>query len=117
MVMVKSVLSVSHQGLRDWIWQRVSAVILALYTFGIVTFIAIHPGLDFATWQNLFSHFYVKIATIIFLLAMMIHAWVGIRIVITDYIKCYITRSIVSVSIFLALAACAIAALLILWGV
>jgi len=36
--MVKTVLSVSHQGLRDWIYQRLTAIVMAVYSVGLIYF-------------------------------------------------------------------------------
>jgi succinate dehydrogenase / fumarate reductase membrane anchor subunit len=115
--MVKSVLSVSHQGLRDWMIQRVSALVMAVYSLGLIIYIVSNPGLSFAEWHTLFSYTGVKIATILFLACLLFHAWVGMWTIFTDYVKPYILRSILHVFVLLMLAACFIWGLMILWSV
>lgn len=115
--MVKSILSVSHQGLRDWAIQRVSAIFIAVYAIGLIAYIALNPDLSFYQWQSLFTHSWMKIATIIFLASVLGHAWVGIWTVYTDYVNCTVLRSILQVTILLMLSACFIWGLMIVWSV
>lgn len=115
--MVKTVLSVGHYGLRDWVIQRLSALIMMVYCVGIVAFLLCHPGLTFAEWHSLFSHLFVKIATILFLFSLLWHAWIGMWTVYTDYVKPFILRAMIQTLTILGLLACAIWGLLILWSV
>lgn len=114
--MVKTVLSVTHQGLREWAIQRVSAIVMAIYSIGLIAYIVCHPGLSFAEWHSVFAQTWVKIATILFLLAIMYHAWIGVWTIFTDYIKCYVLRAILNVIVLLMLIACFVWGVLILWG-
>lgn len=115
--MVKSVLGVNHQGLRDWVIQRASAIIMAAYTIWMVGYIAMHPGLTFAEWHNLFSEDWVKIFSVFFVLSLMFHAWIGIWTIFTDYVKPFVLRCILNFIVLLMLAACFFWAVLILWSV
>lgn len=115
--MVKSVLSVSHQGLRDWVIQRISAIYMAVYSVGLIAYLVFHSGLSFAEWHSLFSQVWVKVATILFILTIMLHAWIGIWTIFTDYVKPYVIRSILNFFVLLGLAACFFWGVLILWGV
>lgn len=115
--MVKSVLGVNHQGLRDWIIQRASAILMAVYSIVFVLYLISHSGLSFAEWHSLFSKEWMKIATVLFLLSLMWHAWIGIWTIFTDYIKCFVIRSILNFFVLLMLFACFFWALLILWSV
>ncbi|HVE44276.1 MAG TPA: succinate dehydrogenase, hydrophobic membrane anchor protein [Gammaproteobacteria bacterium] len=115
--MVKSVLGVYHPGLRDWIIQRVSAVFMAAYMVGLVLYVACHPGITFAVWHGLFACTAMKVATLLFVLLLLMHAWIGMWTVLTDYVKCFVLRSVLNVGIILSLVACFFWALLILWSV
>lgn len=115
--MVKSVLSVYRQGLRDWIIQRVSAIIMAVYTFGLLFYFVSHPDLSFAEWHALFACTGMKIATILFLACVLAHAWIGIWTVFTDYVKPFVLRAILNCLVLILLAALFIWGLLILWSV
>lgn len=115
--MVKSVLSVSHQGLRDWIIQRVSAIYMAVYSIGFVCFLAFHSSMYFAEWHSLFSQAWMKVATVLFMLSLMWHAWIGIWTIFTDYVKPYVLRALLNMLVLLMLTACFFWGTLILWSV
>lgn len=115
--MVKSVLGVNHQGLRDWLFQRVSAVVMVIYTIVFFVFFIKHPNLTFYEWRSLFAQFWMKIVTILVVLSLLFHAWVGMWTIFTDYIKCYIVRLILHVLVFFTLVASFFATIMILWGV
>lgn len=115
--MVKSVSSAYRQGLRDWIIQRLSAVYMAIYSIIFIIYLVCHTALSYAEWHYLFTQTSVKIATILFIAALMAHAWIGIWTVFTDYIKCFILRCILNSLVLLVLAACLIWGVMILWSV
>jgi succinate dehydrogenase / fumarate reductase membrane anchor subunit len=115
--MVKAVYGVNHQGLRDWLVQHISAFIMAIYTLGLVIFLMIHSGINYASWSMLFASPWMKVATEIVFLLLLTHAWIGVWTVITDYVKCAWLRLTLYVFVLLALVAFFIAAALILWGV
>lgn len=115
--MVKSVLGVNHQGLRDWIVQRISAIMMAVYTIGLTAYIVCTPGLSFAEWHTLFAQTWMKIATILVLLGLLCHAWIGMWTIFTDYVKITAIRCVLNVLVILALAACFLWGVLILWSV
>ena len=53
--MVTNITNFGRSGLSDWLLQRASAVILALYTLFVVGYLLLHPNLDYATWSGLFG--------------------------------------------------------------
>ena len=114
--MVTNVTSLTRNGLQDWLIQRVSAVFLACYTFFLCGFFLLHPHLTYAAWYDLFHHQSMKIVTIIAMLALFFHAWIGIWTVTTDYIKLTALRLFVQVSVLLLLIAQLIWGVMILWG-
>src|SRR5262245_5682866 len=92
MVMVDNVLSLTNQGLRDWLVQRVTAILLGIYMLFILGFILFHPQMQFDEWQMLFSHSWVKVFSFLVLFSLILHAWVGMWTVFTDYIKSFPVR-------------------------
>ncbi len=114
--MVKSVLGVNHQGLRDWVIQRVSAIMIALTVLGLGYFFLTHPAVSFLEWRMLFAPIGVKVLTLVVVLALAFHAWVGIWIVVTDYVKPALLRFLVEVLVFLTLLCCFLWALLLMWS-
>jgi succinate dehydrogenase / fumarate reductase membrane anchor subunit len=86
MDMVTSITNLTRNGLKDWFIQRVSAVILAVYLFFLVGYFIVHPGLDYATWRGLFACRAMRIFSVLALLSLMAHAWIGLWTIFTDYI-------------------------------
>ncbi|EKD54066.1 MAG: succinate dehydrogenase, hydrophobic membrane anchor protein [uncultured bacterium] len=115
--MVKSVLGVNHQGLRDWLIQNISALFMAIYIIGLLIFLILHPDLSYYEWQALFVSLGMKVATLLFILLLLFHTWIGIWTVVTDYITCFAVRLVVHTIVLLALLSFFFATLLILWGI
>ena len=51
--LVDRILTGAHYGLRSWLVQRVSAVVMALYTLFIVNWLLLHPDLDYNAWNRI----------------------------------------------------------------
>lgn len=115
--MVKSVLGVKHQGLHDWAIQRISAVLMAIYAIGFLSYLMTHSGLSYAEWRGIFTPVWMKISTLIILASILFHAWVGMWTIFTDYVKPFALRAILDVCVILMLIACFIWGVMILWSV
>lgn len=121
--MVTQVISISRNGVSDWIIQRVSALVLAAYTLCIFGFIVLNPSLDFKTWSGFFNSTGLQIFTILALLSTCAHAWVGMWTIGSDYLqehtlgsKATVLRFIYQISCVLIIAAYLIWGITILWG-
>jgi len=114
--MVNNVTSLTGNGLKDWLIQRVTAVYFAVYVFFLFGFLLLHPGLSFEQWHALFANHVFQIASAIALLALSLHAWIGIWTVTTDYIKCTALRISVQLVVVLWLLSQFIWGLMIVWG-
>ncbi len=86
--MVNRIVVGAHYGLKDWIAQRATAVLMALYTVLMAGVILVVQPSDFAGWQGIFACGPVKFASFLFALALCYHAWIGMRDLWMDYIKC-----------------------------
>jgi succinate dehydrogenase / fumarate reductase membrane anchor subunit len=115
--MVKSVLGVNHRGLQDWLIQRVSAIVMAIYSTGMIAYFLMHAPVDYMNWHLLFGHTWMKVATMLFVASLMLHAWVGMWTIFTDYVKPYGLTVFLNVLVILLLTTCFFWALTILWGV
>jgi succinate dehydrogenase / fumarate reductase, membrane anchor subunit len=116
MAMVNGVMSLSANGLRDWMIQRVTAVIIGVYTLFLLGFILLQPQIDFATWHHLFAHPFMRAFTLLALLSLVAHAWIGLWTVITDYINDLVVRFLVEIIVILALITYFFWGMVILWG-
>jgi succinate dehydrogenase / fumarate reductase membrane anchor subunit len=107
----------AHYGLRDWLAQRVTAVVLLVYTLLLIGVVVLGPGLDYGTWAGLFASVWMKVATLLALIALVWHAWVGVRDIYMDYIKATGVRLFLQVATVLLLVGYAFWAVIILWRV
>lgn len=89
--MVKPNLTGAHYGLSTWLQQRITAVIMLVlgltFIVGVVIF-ATSVDANITSWQNFFHCTIVKFFTQVFFLSVIIHAWIGIRDIWMDYVKC-----------------------------
>ena len=105
----------AHYGLMDWIVQRVSAVVMIVYT--VVLLVAFLFGQDFSYvgWSGLFAGEWMKIITFVTLLALFYHVWVGMRDIWMDYVKSVGLRLTLQIATLLWLIGCAGYAAQIIW--
>jgi succinate dehydrogenase / fumarate reductase membrane anchor subunit len=85
--MVKRLVVGAHYGLRDWLAQRVTACIMALYTVIFLGSLICLPAYDNAAWRGLFAGGFMRFATFLFFMSLFYHAWVGVRDIWMDYVK------------------------------
>ncbi|MGQ0545105.1 MAG: succinate dehydrogenase, hydrophobic membrane anchor protein [Betaproteobacteria bacterium] len=85
--MVKRVVVGAHYGMRDWLAQRLTAVVMVVYTLGMFVYIASQPSLTYMSWKVLFAQGWMRVATLLFAVSLVWHAWVGTRDILMDYIK------------------------------
>jgi succinate dehydrogenase / fumarate reductase, membrane anchor subunit len=84
---VKRLVVGAHYGLRDWLAQRVTAAIMAVYTVAILLVFLKHPPSTYGAWKDLFTQGWMRIATLMFAASLAWHAWVGVRDILMDYVK------------------------------
>jgi succinate dehydrogenase / fumarate reductase, membrane anchor subunit len=77
----------AHYGLRDWLLQRLTGVVMALYSVGFAACLLVGPPATYADWRALFTGPFVRLATLFFVVALLYHAWVGMRDIVMDYVK------------------------------
>ena len=114
--MVKPIVVGAHYGLKDWLAQRLTAVVMAIYTLILLAIAGYEGGVDYALWQALFANSAFRVATLLFGLALFWHAWVGMRDIWMDYIKPTALRLTLEMLTAVALFAYAGWLIDILWG-
>ena len=107
----------AHYGLRDWLAQRITAVILVLYTLVLLGWLFALPELTYGSWAGMFASTWMKVLTLLALVSLVWHAWVGVRDIFMDYIKPTGLRLFLLIATIVALAGYAIWAIMILWSV
>jgi succinate dehydrogenase / fumarate reductase membrane anchor subunit len=113
--MVNRIVVGAHYGLRGWLVQRISAIVIVIYTALFVIALAASRPLDHAAWNALFSKGWMRLATMLFFVSLLLHAWVGMRDILMDYIKPTGLRLALEVLVILVLVGCAGWAIDILW--
>ena len=85
--MVTNITNLSRSGLYDWMVQRVTAVVLAAYSVFMVAWLVCNGPVDFAAWQGLFDQTWMRIFSLMVLIALGAHAWVGMWTISGDYLN------------------------------
>jgi succinate dehydrogenase / fumarate reductase membrane anchor subunit len=115
--MVNRIVVGAHYGLRDWIFQRITAVVMIVYVAVFFVQVLGSPALDYAAWRAIFSPQWMKFATLLFLFSLFLHAWIGVRDIVMDYIK-HAGLRLALYSVFVAaLVVYAAWSVRILWGI
>ena len=107
----------AHYGLGDWLLQRLTAVVMAVYTVVMTACVVWHPPGSYADLKGLFAFTFVKLSTMLFVAALLYHAWVGMRDIVMDYLKPAGLRLVVESGVALVLLLYLVWAGSILWGV
>jgi len=84
------------QGLRPWIIQRISAAYITVFIiyFGI-SLLAVNPLANADVWSQWVAYPGNNIGIGLFLIALLWHAWIGIRDVVLDYVPNVVSRILV----------------------
>lgn len=101
-------------GLRDWLLQRLTAVYLGFFLVYLLVHFLLQPQHSFQQWHDWVTQPAMIIAAVLFILALLVHGWVGMRDVVLDYVHAVGLRLTILSLIALALIACGIWALRIL---
>ena len=112
----KRVVVGAHYGLRDWLAQRVTAVLMALFTLLVLAQVIFSKGpIGYDKWAGIFSAQWMKVITFTVIIALLYHAWVGVRDIWMDYVKSVALRLTLQVATMLWLIGCAGYAAQIIW--
>jgi len=115
--MVGNVATVGRSGVHDFILIRASAIILAAYSLYLLVFFIVNPEVSYQTWQAFFSGLANKVFTILALLSLLVHAWIGIWQVLSDYVKPFLLRGFLQFLFAITLLSYLVMGFLTVWGV
>jgi len=115
--MVSVVASVGRNGVHDFILLRASAIILVLYTLILAVFFIVTPTVTYEAWHGFFACTSVKVATLLALLALLVHARIGVWQVLSDYVKPALLRGSLQFFFSVLLLAYVVYGFSIVWGV
>lgn len=114
--MVAGVMSLTGNGLKDWLIQRITALYLIIFICGWLGYFCCHPIIDYQQWHDLFQCRWVQVTSSLAVLAIVAHAWVGIWTVTTDYLRCVMVRLPIQIVIGFVLFSELVWGFKIVWG-
>lgn len=106
-----TVIGLTDNGVRDWWLQRVSAVIIATYFIVLSCFFLLHAHIHYRLLHSFFATTWMQVFTVIALISLFLHAWIGIWTVITDYVNAIALRLLIQLLVILTLTT------YLVWGI
>ena len=114
--MVNKIVTGAHYGLKDWLVQRVTALIMAVYTLLFATICLVCCPTGYSDWVAIFQPLWMRFATLLFFFSLFWHAWIGVRDIYMDYVKPTALRLALQIVTVLLLILYALWAVQIMWG-
>lgn len=105
-----------RSGVHDFLLIRATAIIMLAWVLYFVGFLAT-AEMTFEMWSGFFSLTFTKVFTLLALISMLIHAWIGLWQVLTDYVKCTMMRGTLQFILTSIAVVYVIFGFVILWGV
>ena len=105
----------AHSGMRDCLSQRVTAVLMALFTVVLLVQVLLPGPLGYDRWAGIFAAQWMKVLTFVVIVSLSWHAWVGVRDIWMDYVKPVGVRLALQVFTIVWLVGCAGWAVQVLW--
>jgi succinate dehydrogenase / fumarate reductase, membrane anchor subunit len=105
----------AHYGFRDWLSQRVTAALMALFTVVLIVQVLMPGEMGYDKWAGIFSAQWMKVLTFVVIVALLYHVWVGVRDIWMDYVKPVAVRLMLQVFTMVWLIGCAGWAIQVLW--
>ncbi|PCH59420.1 MAG: succinate dehydrogenase, hydrophobic membrane anchor protein [Gammaproteobacteria bacterium] len=93
----------SIQGMHAWLLQRLTAVFMLIYFCAVVVYFLWSPPQSYVEWQGVVSATPVALLTALFFIALSLHAWIGLRDLIIDYVHRFSLRVLVLGLVFIVL--------------
>jgi len=105
----------AHYGLSDWLAQRVTALLMALFTIVLVAQLLFGAKLGYERWAAIFSAQWMRVLSFVVIVSLLVHAWIGMRDVWMDYVKPIGVKLALQVFTLAWLVGCAGWAVQVLW--
>ena len=105
----------AHYGMRDWLSQRITAVLMALFTIVLLAQLLFGGPLGYERWAGIFAAQWMKVLSFVVFISIGWHAWVGMRDIWMDYVKPVALRLALQVATIVWLVGCMGWAVQVLW--
>ena len=108
----------AHYGLRDWLSQRITGALMAIFTLIVLGQLLLTSGpIGYDKWAGIFASQWMKFLTFAVIAGLLYHVWVGMRDVWMDYIQPVGIRLALQSFTIVWLVGCAGWAIQVLWRV
>lgn len=114
--MVSNASALGRNGIHDWLLLRASAIVITLYLLYILGFVVIVPDITYEIWRCFFASHITKVFTLLALLSILAHAWIGLWQVLTDYIKPLAVRLVLQLIVVTTLLVYLLYGAIVVWG-
>lgn len=82
----------AHRGLGMWLAQRASALYMAGFIPAFLVWLLGNAPLNYLGWRDAFQPLFSRLAMLLFVLTLLVHAWIGLREILIDYVHHLLTR-------------------------
>jgi succinate dehydrogenase / fumarate reductase membrane anchor subunit len=107
----------AHYGMRDWLAQRVTAIVMVIFTVVLLVSFLTGQNFTYEGWAGLFARQWFKLFSMVTFFGLFYHVWIGVRDIWMDYVKPVGIRLTLQIATVLWLLACAAWTVQILWSV
>ena len=115
--MLIQLLTNKYPGMRIWLSQRLTALVMAFYTVLLVVMLLIMQPAGFTAWHDFVSPIWFRLLTLLFFMCLLMHAWLGVTDVLQDYVFNKTLRGYMQMAVDIALVAYLFWLMFILWNV
>lgn len=102
--MVERIVTGARYGLSDWLAQRITAAVMAVYSVIVLVVLVRAMPITYPVWKDLFAQGWMRVGTLLFAASLAWHAWVGMRDILMDYVQPVAARLTLEVAVLLAIA-------------
>ncbi len=115
--MLIQLLTNKYPGMRLWLSQRLSAVMMASYIALLAILLIIQRPTGFEAWHAFVSPIWFKLISLVFFISLFIHAWLGVSDVFKDYIFNKTLRAYLQIIVDILLVIYLVWVSFILWNI
>jgi succinate dehydrogenase / fumarate reductase, membrane anchor subunit len=84
--MLLQLLTKKYPGMRLWLSQRLTALVMAIYIVALTILLLIIQPSGYTAWHAFISPVWFRVATLVFFICLFMHAWLGVADVLKDYV-------------------------------
>ena len=115
--MLIQLLTNKYPGMRLWLSQRLTALVMAAYIALLAVFLLVFRPAGFAAWHAFISPIGFRLATLLFFICLFMHAWLGVADVLKDYVFNKTLRAYMQIAVDIALVGYLFWLMFILWNI